>query len=261
LKNELQQRDCEIESLLKELKLLKRKMRETRTNGNKNDTSDVDHNASNDKESSDEMVEDVSLTNEGDKESHVKNGKKIRYITEVQVKALEDEWIKRMRKKDNEIKKWKEKYRQYFQKNEMNRNLREDWKLQLEEMKKAVLLQQKMTETDKDRHVKELYERDLEIVRLKRLVAVFTRQNIKNYQKRQSYSSKIANENASIVRAPVVLRGGQRRREENVLRQMNIEDKSSPVDHLDGGSLHNANGSHHDSEKLSHLSDFKSDAE
>ncbi|ETO32051.1 kinesin family member 5B, b [Reticulomyxa filosa] len=244
LKNELQQRDFEIESLLKELKLLKRKVQ------------------SNAKESSDDMTEGSSnqSTVQGNQGSGVKTSgdKKIRYITEVQVKALEDEWIKRMRKKDSEIKKWKEKYRQYFQKNEMNRNLREDWKIQLEEMKKAVLLQQTMTDSDKDRHTKEIYERDLEIVRLKRLVAVFTRQNNKNYQKnRQSYSSNASNE-PSIVRAPVIIRGGQRRREQNVLRKMSIE---SGEEIAPGVPSIYGTGSQNFSEKSSYISDFKSDME
>jgi len=214
-------------------------LKEIKRKGGKNDGN------KNGNESSDEIIEDVHLTNDDNitaspptttpsattdnsnnnnsNTTTPRQDKKIRYITEIQVKALHDEWLKRLQKKDGELKTLKKKCAQYMQKNEMNRSLREDWKHQLEEMKKAVMLQQKIMENEKDRLNKEIYERDIEIVRLKQLVAMFTRQHVKHFQKnRQSHVSGTS-EHSPILRAPVILRGGQRKREHDALRQMNID--------------------------------------
>ncbi|ETO25636.1 hypothetical protein RFI_11500 [Reticulomyxa filosa] len=251
LKNETQQKGYEIESLLKEIKLVKRKTRHKHAS---NHDSNDDSNAN---ESSDEVIEDIKLTNEPEKDAGQKNDakqhdKKIRYITEVQVKALQDEWTNKLNKKDNEIKSLKKKCAKYVQQNEMNRSLREDWKVQLEEMKKGFY-----------RHTKEIYERDLEIVRLKQLVAMFTRQNLKNYHKvhQNNPHQGNAHDNASVVRAPLIIRGGQRKREENVLRQMNIDPTQVETAQINEEFARYENNDNNKVSEESQVSDSKTDLE
>eukprot|EP00484_Ammonia_sp_Unknown_P030350 CAMPEP_0197036352 /NCGR_PEP_ID=MMETSP1384-20130603/13886_1 /TAXON_ID=29189 /ORGANISM="Ammonia sp." /LENGTH=772 /DNA_ID=CAMNT_0042466525 /DNA_START=81 /DNA_END=2399 /DNA_ORIENTATION=+ len=86
-------------------------------------------------------------------------------------------------KYSEEMKKLKEKLKAYKRRDEVNKQLRENWNKQLNQMEQAVLLANEIYNRERTRHEAEVAEKDVEILKLRKFLLSFTNRHAKGQQR------------------------------------------------------------------------------
>merc|ERR1712228_696059 len=79
-----------------------------------------------------------------------------------------------------EINKLREKLKAYKRRDEVNKQLRDNWNKQLNQMEQAVLLANEIYNRERTRHEAEMAEKDVEIMKLRKFLLSFTNRHAKS---------------------------------------------------------------------------------
>ena len=108
-------------------------------------------------------------------------------------------------KNSEEIKKLREKLKAYKRRDEVNKQLRDNWNKQLNQMEQAVLLANEIYNRERTRHEAEMAEKDVEILKLRKFLLSFTNRHAKSTKstpQRQSRSNGNGRTNRLNINAP-----------------------------------------------------------
>ena len=87
-------------------------------------------------------------------------------------------------------KKLKEKLKAYKRRDEVNKQLRDNWNKQLNQMEQAVLLANEIYNRERTRHEAEMAEKDVEILKLRKFLLSFTNRHAKSTKSLASNGSE-----------------------------------------------------------------------
>ena len=101
-----------------------------------------------------------------------------------------------------ENKKYKEKLKAYKRRDEVNKQLRDNWNKQLNQMEQAVLLANEIYNRERTRHEAEMAEKDVEILKLRKFLLSFTNRHAKSSKSVLSNGSEGVSRNGNKSNGP-----------------------------------------------------------
>ena len=143
-------------------------------------------------------------------------------------------------KNSAEISKLREKLKAYKRRDEVNKQLRDNWNKQLNQMEQAVLLANEIYNRERSRHEAEMAEKDVEIMKLRKFLLSFTNRHAKstktmttpnghhqsNGHSHQRQTIQPGAARRSKIVKPKVIKTGNRNKRRVRLKSMNVERKN-----------------------------------
>eukprot|EP01084_Bolivina_argentea_P241905 405956_1 len=104
------------------------------------------------------------------------------------------------RKYKSQNEKLQEKVKAYKRRDEVNKQLRENWNGQLSQMEQAVLLSNEIYNRERTRHENEMAEKDVEILKLRKFLLQFTNKHAKQSKSSKVVKPKIVKAGGSVIK-------------------------------------------------------------